>query len=54
VTELAFPPLLPLPPPLLLLELEPQAATPNASAATRQPEAATERDLKEPLLRSRM
>src|SRR6185436_1907966 len=47
----------PPPPPLLLPPLSsspPQAATPNASAATRQPEAAQEREIKEPLLRSRM
>jgi hypothetical protein len=53
VTELALPP----PPLLLLLELlssPPHAATPNASATTRQPEAAKERETKEPLLRSRL
>src|SRR3954447_6296252 len=46
-----------LPPPPLLLELlssPPHAATPNANAATRQPEAAIERVNKEPLLRSRL
>src|SRR4051794_33567480 len=46
------------PPPLpLLLELlssPPQAATPSASAAARQPDAAIERETKEPLLRSRL
>src|ERR1043165_9204386 len=52
VTEEAAPP--PPPPPLLeLLSSSPHAATPNASAATRQPDAARERETKEPLLRSR-
>src|SRR3954469_8704769 len=52
VAEEALPP----PLPLLLLELLslPHAATPSASAATRQPEAAIERETKEPLLRSRL
>src|SRR3954466_11270066 len=42
--------LLPLPPPLLLLSEPPQAETPTAKAATRQPEAAIQREFKEPLL----
>src|SRR3954451_13151997 len=52
VTEEAPPPL----PLLLLLELSspPHAATPSASATTRQPDAAIERETKEPLLRSRL
>src|SRR3954463_676044 len=41
--------LLPLPLPLLLSE-PPHAETPTANAATRQPEAATQREFKEPLL----
>src|SRR4051812_24583735 len=45
------PPLLLLPPPPLLPESEPpQAVTPTANAATRQPEAAIQREFKEPLL----
>src|SRR3954465_16076928 len=47
-----LPPLLLLlpPPPPPLSSPPPHAVTPKASAATRQPEAAIQRDLKEPLL----
>src|SRR5215216_3085544 len=48
VTDFALSP--PPPPPPPESSSPPQAATPNASAAARQPEAANEREIKEPLL----
>ena len=51
MSSVLLPPLLLPPlPPLEFESLPPHAATPTANAATRQPEAANQREFKEPLL----